>query len=157
MKLGRDYKVLPLEAFNKFLNERKPGEMVVYFMGCLMYDRQRNPEVNQLAKAVWKAMESGMVLLFQLRQANGETIYMARRCNSAPVKWTGCYDEPILKGGAHYFRPTPTKKIDIADIEVARKRLIDLNDGTDRLVQGDELRDRLALRSAQYSTGRAKI
>lgn len=50
---------------------RKPGEQIVYHVGCLMEDRQKSEAINELARAVWRAFEQGRVLLTQKRTRSG--------------------------------------------------------------------------------------
>lgn len=53
------------------------GDSVIYHRGSLMFDRVRNPEVNTIASAVWRAYEAGKVLLIQKRLEPSICAYIA--------------------------------------------------------------------------------
>lgn len=55
----------------------EPGRTVVYHVGDLATDRAENGPLAVRADALWKASESGLVLLSQERVGPGQTVYRA--------------------------------------------------------------------------------
>lgn len=55
----------------------EPGKTVVYHVGDLATDRAENGPLSVRADALWKASESGLVLLSQERVGPNRTVYRA--------------------------------------------------------------------------------
>jgi hypothetical protein len=77
-----------VDELNAFLSSAKPGERRIYYRGFLWVDRYRKSQVlsevdrlrlDELANAVLVAAESGLLRLFQRRQADDVWEYIAIR------------------------------------------------------------------------------
>ena len=81
-------RVADIKVFRVALDIAKPGQIILYYEGDLMYDRAHNTKLtktdrsnlSRLAEAVYEAYEVGRVLLTQKRVGPHNWEYQATMC-----------------------------------------------------------------------------
>jgi hypothetical protein len=71
--------------FQKWLWTSEISDTLVYFQGNLAASRERHPQIDEGAKAVWQAYMDGLIHLTQRRLGDTGCDYIATRCARKPV------------------------------------------------------------------------
>jgi hypothetical protein len=71
--------------FGNWLWTSEIGDTLVYFQGNLAASRQRHPQIDAGAKALWQGYMDGLIHLTQRRLSDTGYDYIATRCARKPV------------------------------------------------------------------------